>query len=406
MRGKKVVKLFLIIAVVLILGSINLTNTNASDLKKSFSNKKNIKTVTLEPSNSEIWEFNKPTFYGAVSRVDFGTNYQGKIYMHHSDYDGVEQYMPVSYTKSLTGQYMYSCNVGVLQFDTSSIPDDKEILEVKLRTYVTELTKNPLDDYDIWNANMIKLKVCDITVEDNLRYYYTYDTDPEEYDYIDGNDRLLDDARSGVLYCHYYEFLVAGHGWFPSGYSWLALSDYASYDLQSGLGNDIFILGLSADINDLPPQDELYFGGGIVLSGGKAKLEVTYCDGVDDTESPSRPSKPNGPTNVRTGEYNEYSSVATDPQGDDIFYLFDWSDGSNSGWLGPYKSGEEVTEPHYFWDEGTYVIRVKARDVNDHYSDWSNPLPVAAPKCKSIFIFHRIQNLFPNIYNILKNNRL
>ena len=32
--------------------------------------------------------------------------------------------------------------------------------------------------------------------------------------------------------------------------------------------------------------------------------------------------------------------ASTNPDGDNIFYLFDWGDDTNSGWIGPYKSGE------------------------------------------------------------------
>ena len=37
-----------------------------------------------------------------------------------------------------------------------------------------------------------------------------------------------------------------------------------------------------------------------------------------------------------------YTSITTDPEGDQVLYWFDWADGTNSGWLGPYDLGEEV----------------------------------------------------------------
>ncbi|MCX6662531.1 MAG: M20/M25/M40 family metallo-hydrolase, partial [Euryarchaeota archaeon] len=49
-------------------------------------------------------------------------------------------------------------------------------------------------------------------------------------------------------------------------------------------------------------------------------------------------------TGPDTGVINEmytYNAVTTEPDGENIYYFFDWGDGSNSGWLGPYNSGQE-----------------------------------------------------------------
>ena len=35
--------------------------------------------------------------------------------------------------------------------------------------------------------------------------------------------------------------------------------------------------------------------------------------------------------------------VATDPDGDNVLYYIDWGDGTNSGWLGPYPSGQQAS---------------------------------------------------------------
>ena len=58
--------------------------------------------------------------------------------------------------------------------------------------------------------------------------------------------------------------------------------------------------------------------------------------------APAVPSRPDGPTSVRTNRKATYASVTTDPNGDQIYYLFDWGDGTDSGWVGPFESGIEV----------------------------------------------------------------
>jgi hypothetical protein len=98
----------------------------------------------------------------------------------------------------------------------------------------------------------------------------------------------------------------------------------------------------------------------------------------------SPPLTPTTPSGVAKGdpgmEYDFYSST-TDPDGDDIFYLFDWGDEILGDWLGPYTSGDACIASHTWADNGIYDVRVRAKDVYDYESDWSNPLSVAIYTC-------------------------
>jgi len=94
---------------------------------------------------------------------------------------------------------------------------------------------------------------------------------------------------------------------------------------------------------------------------------------VITSNPPSTPTTPNGPSR---GAYNRpytFTSSATEPDGESIFYIFDWDDGNKSDWLGPYSSGETVTATHTWETIGDYEIRVKAKDINEAQSDWSEP---------------------------------
>jgi len=86
-------------------------------------------------------------------------------------------------------------------------------------------------------------------------------------------------------------------------------------------------------------------------------------------EPPEKPTI-SGPTRTKTGEDHEYTFVTTDPDEDDVYYLVDWGDETNSSWLGPSASGEEATATHVWSEDGIYIVRVKAKDMDGAESDW------------------------------------
>jgi len=94
------------------------------------------------------------------------------------------------------------------------------------------------------------------------------------------------------------------------------------------------------------------------------------------SDPPAQPVRPNGKTNVVWNREYSYSSSTTDPNGDEILYRFDWGDGSNSGWLGPYPSGQVGTGSHMWTALGTYQVTVKAKDIYGATSPSSEALTV------------------------------
>ena len=100
--------------------------------------------------------------------------------------------------------------------------------------------------------------------------------------------------------------------------------------------------------------------------------------GIANNNAPNNPII-NGPQNGKTGEEYTYTFVTSDPESDQIYYLVNWGDEIESGWLGPYNSAEEITLSHIWNDQDTYLIQVKARDVKGAESDWET-LSVSMPK--------------------------
>jgi C1A family cysteine protease len=100
--------------------------------------------------------------------------------------------------------------------------------------------------------------------------------------------------------------------------------------------------------------------------------------------TPNKPATPQGQEQGNINIEYTYSSVTTDPDDEVIYYLFDWDDTSDSGWLGPYTSGELCETAHIWTEQGSYQIRVKAKDIFGAESEWSDPLPVIMPHNKPI----------------------
>jgi len=127
------------------------------------------------------------------------------------------------------------------------------------------------------------------------------------------------------------------------------------------------------------------FGGmyGTYCSSAVAYGNVYVCSNYDGyiyafgtpNEPPEKPSTPDGPVEGESGVEYTFNSSTTDPEGGDIYYLFDWDDGTNSGWIGPYTSGAIVNASHIWKKGGDYEIRVEAHDGRRE-SNWSDPLTI------------------------------
>lgn len=127
----------------------------------------------------------------------------------------------------------------------------------------------------------------------------------------------------------------------------------------------------------------------------------TFQTEISTNNPPNKPNRPSGPTSGEIGASYSYSSSTIDIDGDTLYYLFDWGDGSKSNWIGPYESGQIVNASHVWNREGNYSIKVKAKDTYGAESEWSDPLVVSMPKTFTMSIWgilEKINEWFTSIF--------
>jgi len=124
--------------------------------------------------------------------------------------------------------------------------------------------------------------------------------------------------------------------------------------IQKGAGAVTkFALLSSRDINgNIPiPQDPLNYAIEYVTSysansaGNEPKLEVTYTT----NSPPNTQSQPSGPNSRNTGQSGAYTTSATDPDGNQAQYRFDWdANGAHDyrSWTSLVNSGTSSSRSH------------------------------------------------------------
>jgi hypothetical protein len=105
-------------------------------------------------------------------------------------------------------------------------------------------------------------------------------------------------------------------------------------------------------------------------SGWSGGLGITISD-----RAPNTPSTPSGPTSGYRNTAYGYTSLTTDPEGDNIYYQFDWGDGMTAT-VGPYASGVQGFAYHSWSAPGIYYVKARAEDVYGVWSGWSGSLTV------------------------------
>ena len=119
--------------------------------------------------------------------------------------------------------------------------------------------------------------------------------------------------------------------------------------------------------------------------------------------APNTPAAPNGPNKGTPGKEYTYYASTTDPEEDDISYMFSWGDGTYSGWIGPVESGEQASAKKTWNSQGNYEVRVLAKDIHGKVSAWSDPLSVTMPRNRAVTSpFLKFLQSYSNLFPILR----
>ena len=141
------------------------------------------------------------------------------------------------------------------------------------------------------------------------------------------------------------------------------------------------------------------------LNGDIIVSTTGYSYDIEYEKPENEPLAPivRGPTTGATNVEHMFSAKSFDPEGDMVYYMWDWGDGNCTNWIGPFYSGVEVYEYHTWTIQGAFVIKVKAKDIYNHESDWGT-LNVIMPrnKMKYKIFFDRLLELFPNAFYFLR----
>jgi len=175
---------------------------------------------------------------------------------------------------------------------------------------------------------------------------------------------------SGFMFDHQegYNQIVVPEAYFDGGYEILigGESDRGSYisRITSCGKRDVHQLNLSVSV--------------VWKGSGQLAISV-HITNNEEVHSPLKPAPPSSPSDVfRKWKECTFEGSTTDPDGDDVYYLFEyWSyfyGTTESGWLGPYHSGEVVNTTHIFDQRDYFEVRVTAKDIHNETSPRSERL--------------------------------
>ena len=121
----------------------------------------------------------------------------------------------------------------------------------------------------------------------------------------------------------------------------------------------------------------IYHTGDPMLPDYVNEAYITSAYKYQEFESnpPNAPSMPSGPSSSSPGSCNSYSASATDPDGDQVKYTFDWGDGSIAVSC-LVDSGTSASASHIWNTDGSYLVKAMAADSKDAASGWSEVLTV------------------------------
>ena len=125
---------------------------------------------------------------------------------------------------------------------------------------------------------------------------------------------------------------------------------------------------------------------------------ITYLDTLNDP-----PTTPDitGPSSGKISTSYTYNATAYDVNENNLWFIWDWGDGTTSEWMGAIAPNTICQATHTWDTEGAYIIKVKVRDEWGAESSWAS-LEISMPKSqqKTILFIERLFSHFPILEEI------
>jgi hypothetical protein len=153
-----------------------------------------------------------------------------------------------------------------------------------------------------------------------------------------------------------------------------------------GNGNIVWIQKYGGPDIQLGGSVDATSDGGFIVSGCTGSFHSSRSDGLlvkfssFENHRPDKPEKPSGPKRGDIEKEYAFSTKSSDPDGNQLLYLWDWGDGN-------FTEGN-ATESYTWGSKAVFKVRVMAIDENGGESDWSDPLKFSTPRNKKDYLFY------------------
>ena len=135
------------------------------------------------------------------------------------------------------------------------------------------------------------------------------------------------------------------------------------------------------------------------LSGSEGYLHAV---GPLDPDAPFAPVIDGPSSGHKEIEYS-FTFKSTSPNNKDVYYYIDWGDGTITGWVGPYLSGQIISVNHSWSTKGTFTMKARARDTENLWGPWSEYSVSITPRTRVSYsnLFLRFLEQFPFLEKLL-----
>jgi len=245
-------------------------------------------------------------------------------------------------------------------------------------------------------------------------YWSDFD-EPGEGAYDNDNDWIIDSPYN-ITGDSNQDFYPLKYPWGenPPVANFTYYANNRTFDASSSYDRDGYIVSYEWDFDDgTTGQGKNYTHAYDESAIYNVTLTIEDNDGYQNSisknvevEANYPPEAPliNGQLNGKIGNQYIYTFISEDPNGDDVYYEINWGDGNITKWDGPHESNIIMEKEHTWYEQGSYIIMARAKDVYDASGEWGT-LEVTMPKNKPFihnfpllsWLFER----FPNIFSIL-----